>query len=173
MPNIDEVETTFTFNKQTRDRVAGFVDRVYNLDTEELEVRDCRKEVLDEAKSDGFDPKAIRLLAKRRRETESQRDGRETFEAIVDLYDEVIKLSAEEYEEVLARRAEKKRARTRAETGQDDIEDAIKRSEAAKPVNGVPAVIDGEVVSDQPPAQIEAPRKRLPKPQPALPAPAA
>lgn len=184
MPDIDDVETKFSFNKQTRDELASYVERVYNLDKEVIDLRGDRKSVLDEAKSRGFDPKAIVVLVKRRFETEAQRDGRESFESIVELYDEVISLSADEYEEVLARRAQKKRDRTRDETGQDDIEDAIKRSDAAKPIHahdlsraGLPAVIDGEATEvhaqPEPPAQIEAPRKRLPKPAPALPAPVA
>lgn len=65
----------------------AFVERLERLDEEARALNDDRKDVLAEAKANGFDTKAIkRILADRRQD----RDQRMEFEAIYELYKQAL-----------------------------------------------------------------------------------
>lgn len=67
-------------------QIASFVDRVERLDDEIKGLREDRKDLLKEAKSAGFNDKAIEAVVKRRREDEAKREKRQTLENDIDLY---------------------------------------------------------------------------------------
>ena len=60
-----------------------FVERIEKLESEKAEIQEFVKEVFSEAKSRGYDTKAIREVIKQRKQDKDERDE---FEAIVELY---------------------------------------------------------------------------------------
>lgn len=68
-------------------QLKAFVERLERLDEEAKALNDDRKDVLAEAKANGFDTKVIkRILADRRQD----RDQRMEFEAIYELYKQAL-----------------------------------------------------------------------------------
>ena len=65
------------------DQLKSIIERIERLDEEARSLNDDRKDVLGEAKANGFDVKVIkRIVADRRQD----RDQRMEFEAIYELY---------------------------------------------------------------------------------------
>lgn len=64
----------------------AIVEGIEDLDERAAELKDQRKQKLAAAKSQGFDPKAIKLVVKRRAETQEQAKARAELGAIADLY---------------------------------------------------------------------------------------
>lgn len=73
----------------TPERLRSFVERVETLTAERREVQGQIKDVLAEAKSEGFDPKTIRKLvalrAKRPHERQEEEALLETYKAAIGL----------------------------------------------------------------------------------------
>ena len=67
----------------TANRLTSFIKRLENLEEEKKEVMNHMKEVLDEAKSEGFDTKIIRKVMSLRKMKPSER---EEIESLTELY---------------------------------------------------------------------------------------
>jgi uncharacterized protein (UPF0335 family) len=65
------------------DRIRSFVERIEQLDTEIQELNECKKEVLAEAKGEGFDVKILKEIIKLRKQDQEERDEHET---LLDVY---------------------------------------------------------------------------------------
>jgi uncharacterized protein (UPF0335 family) len=73
--------------KVTADELRQFIERIERLEAEKKDIADQSKEVMQEAKSQGYDTKAIRkIIAMRKRD----RDDIANEEAIVELYKEAL-----------------------------------------------------------------------------------
>lgn len=66
-------------------RLVSIVDRIVNLETEKRDLSADIKDVLKEAKSAGYDVKALREVVKRRMEDRDAADKREAVEMARDL----------------------------------------------------------------------------------------
>ena len=64
-------------------RIRSFVERIENLDTELQELNEQKKEVLAEAKGEGFDVKILKEIIKLRKQDKGERDERDT---LLDMY---------------------------------------------------------------------------------------
>lgn len=67
----------------TANRLTSFIKRLENLEEEKKEIMNHMKEVLDEAKSEGFDTKIIRKVMSLRKMKPSER---EEIENLTELY---------------------------------------------------------------------------------------
>jgi len=65
------------------ERIRSFVERIEQLDTELREINEQKKEVLSEAKSEGFDVKILKEIIKLRKQDKDERDEHET---LLDVY---------------------------------------------------------------------------------------
>lgn len=70
-----------------KDLIASFVKRIENLEQEKKEIQTDIKEVYAEAKSQGFDKKALKTVIKLRKMNSNDRDE---FEFLVDSYKEAL-----------------------------------------------------------------------------------
>lgn len=69
------------------DQLKAFVERLERMDEEAKALNDDRKDILAEARANGFDTKVIRrILADRRQD----RDQRMEFEAVYELYKQAL-----------------------------------------------------------------------------------
>lgn len=66
-------------------RLLSIVERIVRLEEEKRDASDCIKEVVLEAKSAGYDAKAVRQIVRRRMEDATQREKREATEQALDL----------------------------------------------------------------------------------------
>lgn len=73
-----------TLAAAAKEALKGFLDRIDRLEDQRAELRDDIKLVYAEAKSEGFDPKAIRGMLKRKRAKDPQKFAEE--ESILDAY---------------------------------------------------------------------------------------
>ena len=64
-------------------RIRSFVERIEHIEAEIADLNDGKKEVLAEAKGEGFDVKVIREIIKLRKQDQDERDEQET---LLDLY---------------------------------------------------------------------------------------
>jgi uncharacterized protein (UPF0335 family) len=64
-------------------KIRAFVERIENLDTELQELNEQKKEVIVEAKGEGFDVKILKEIIKLRKQDQEERDERE---GLLDLY---------------------------------------------------------------------------------------
>ena len=65
------------------DRIRSFVERIEQLDTELQEINEQKKEVLAEAKGEGFDVKVLKEIIRLRKQDKDERDEHET---LLDVY---------------------------------------------------------------------------------------
>lgn len=65
--------------------VRAFVDRIVRLEEEKKELAASIKEVYEETRSAGYEPKAIKIAVKREMETPEKRAAREAVEAEAEL----------------------------------------------------------------------------------------
>jgi uncharacterized protein (UPF0335 family) len=72
-----------TVDGAAAERLRSFISRLENLDSEKKELLNHTKEVLDEAKGEGFDTKIIRKVMTLRKMKPSER---EELESLTDLY---------------------------------------------------------------------------------------
>lgn len=69
------------------DQLKSIIERIERLDEEARSLNDDRKDVLSEAKANGFDTRVIkRIVADRRQD----RDSRMEFEAVYELYKQAL-----------------------------------------------------------------------------------
>src|SRR3954467_7400208 len=61
------------------DRIRSFVERIEQLDTELQELNEQKKEVLAEAKGEGFDVKVLKEIIRLRKQDQDERDEHETL----------------------------------------------------------------------------------------------
>jgi uncharacterized protein (UPF0335 family) len=64
-------------------RIRSFVERIEHVDAELQELNEQKKEVLAEAKAEGFDVKILKEIIKLRKQDKEERDERDT---LLDLY---------------------------------------------------------------------------------------
>ena len=64
-------------------RVRSFVERIEQLDSEIAELNEGKKEVLAEAKGEGFDVKILKEIVRLRKQDKDERDE---HESLLDLY---------------------------------------------------------------------------------------
>ena len=64
-------------------RIRSLVERIEQLDTELQELNEAKKEVLAEAKGEGFDVKVLKEIIKLRKQDKDERDEHET---LLDVY---------------------------------------------------------------------------------------
>jgi uncharacterized protein (UPF0335 family) len=71
------------------ERLKSLIERIENVDTEIAALKEDRKDIMTEAKSAGFDTKAITYVIKQRKKSKAQRDEEdlvfETYERAVGL----------------------------------------------------------------------------------------
>lgn len=71
------------------ERLKSLIERIENVDTEINALKEDRKDIMLEAKSAGFDTKAITYVLKQRKKSKAQRDEEElvfeTYERAVGL----------------------------------------------------------------------------------------
>lgn len=70
-------------NATAQGQLKSIIDRVERLDAEKAEIAEQQKEVLAEAKGNGFSPKIIRKIVRLRK---LSRAARQEEEALTDLY---------------------------------------------------------------------------------------
>lgn len=68
------------------DRLKSFVERIERLEDEKRNIAEDIKEIYAEAKGAGFDTKIMRMVVRRRRMDE---DDRENQDALLELYERV------------------------------------------------------------------------------------
>ena len=78
-----------TYPANTTDTVAGdqlraFIERIERLDEELKAINEDKREVFAEAKGNGFDTKAMKIILQRRRQDQNERTE---LEALVELYE--------------------------------------------------------------------------------------
>ncbi|GHA46284.1 UNVERIFIED_CONTAM: hypothetical protein GTU68_051949 [Idotea baltica] len=71
------------------DELRAFVERVERLDAEKKDIADQQKEVMAEAKSRGYDTKALRQLIALRKKDPAERSEEE---AVLEMYKEALGL---------------------------------------------------------------------------------
>jgi uncharacterized protein (UPF0335 family) len=64
----------------------AYVEGIEDLDERAAELKEQRKAKLAAAKSEGYDPKAIKMVIKRRAETSEQAAARAELGAVAELY---------------------------------------------------------------------------------------
>ena len=69
----------------TAAEIRNMVDRIVRLEEEKKETADTIKDIYTEADSRGYDAPALRRLVKEARETDKQREKRETTETALEL----------------------------------------------------------------------------------------
>lgn len=79
-----------SLSSASKEKLRQFVARIENLETERREIAEQIKEVFGEAKSLGFDTKALRAVIKLRKQDANARDE---AQMMLDLYVEAIGLS--------------------------------------------------------------------------------
>lgn len=67
-------------------QLKSYVERFTTLAEQAEEIREDTKELAKEAKSNGFEPSAIKAIVKRQMEDETKRKKRQDKEAILDTY---------------------------------------------------------------------------------------
>ena len=70
----------------SREKLKSFVDRIVRLREEIASLKRDEKDIVNEAKNDGFDPNALKAIVKETMQTQVQRAAAREVEAIVDLY---------------------------------------------------------------------------------------
>jgi uncharacterized protein (UPF0335 family) len=71
------------------DQLRTIVERIENVDAEIKELSEAKKEIYQEAKSNGFDVKILREVIRVRKQDQQERDEQET---LLDTYLEAIKV---------------------------------------------------------------------------------
>ena len=84
---FDTDTNTNEVRSDVQNRVQSLVTRIENLEEEKRSIMEDIKEVYSEAKSEGFDTKALRQVIRIRR---MDRAERQELEALVDLYMSVL-----------------------------------------------------------------------------------
>jgi uncharacterized protein (UPF0335 family) len=74
-------------------RIRSFVERIENLDTEQQELNEQKKEVFSEAKAEGFDVKILKEIIKLRKQGQDERDE---HESLLELYMRAMEADAPE-----------------------------------------------------------------------------
>lgn len=72
-----------TIGDNAKQQLLSVIERVERLDEEKKALQDDIKEIFAEAKSNGFDVKALKTIIRLRKQ---DREVRETFEAVLDTY---------------------------------------------------------------------------------------
>lgn len=67
----------------TADEIRQFIERYERLEAEKRDLAEAQKEVMAEAKGNGFDTKALKRVIQLRK---MRPDDRAEFEAVVDMY---------------------------------------------------------------------------------------
>ena len=75
--------TTDTTHRVAADQLRSIVERIERLDAEKKDLAEARREVLAEAKGNGYDSKAINALVKLRA---ADPESVSEFEAILEVY---------------------------------------------------------------------------------------
>ncbi|MGO9388829.1 DUF2312 domain-containing protein [Rhodoblastus sp.] len=65
------------------DRIRSFIERIEHIDEEIKALNEGKKEVLSEAKGEGFDVKVLKEILRLRKQDKDERDEQET---LLDLY---------------------------------------------------------------------------------------
>ncbi|MBA5779553.1 DUF2312 domain-containing protein [Stappia sp. F7233] len=73
-------------NTPASEHLRSFRDRIVRLEEEKKTIADDIKDVYAEAKSMGFDRKALRVVVRESMETATEREAREETEAVADIY---------------------------------------------------------------------------------------
>ncbi len=114
-----------------RQQLKGLVERITRLEEEKKALADDIKDIYKEAKSNGFDPKALRKIVKESQQTQGQRAAARETEAITDIYRANLGMldgtplgdaARKKFEEEMARAA--KKAREEDEDAESAGEDA-------------------------------------------------
>lgn len=74
-------------NSSAQGQLKAFVERIERLEEDEAAIKTDKKEVYAELKGNGFDPKIVRIVIKRRAQDAAKRQEQE---ALVDLYESAI-----------------------------------------------------------------------------------
>jgi uncharacterized protein (UPF0335 family) len=65
------------------DRIRSFVERIQQIETEFKDLTEAKKEIIAEAKGEGFDVKALKEIIKLRKQDQEERDE---HESLLDVY---------------------------------------------------------------------------------------
>ncbi len=83
-------------NPQTRDRLKSFIERIERVDEERKALTADIADILKEAKGEGFDPKVMRQVLKRRKLTAAER---QEADALLEVYMRAVSDQLEMFEE--------------------------------------------------------------------------
>lgn len=119
------------------EQLQNYIDRVERLEAEKKSLQDDVKEVYNEAKANGFDPKIMRRIVQRRR---MDREDRQQHDSMVELYEGALEASAGPLE---------KRMRAGDASGSRDSEGASDAGSTDTSADGeAPAVSHGDGSGD-------------------------
>jgi uncharacterized protein (UPF0335 family) len=65
------------------DRIRSFVERIQQIETEFKDLTEAKKEIIAEAKGEGFDVKVLKEIIKLRKQDQEERDE---HESLLDVY---------------------------------------------------------------------------------------
>jgi uncharacterized protein (UPF0335 family) len=65
------------------DRIRSFVERIQQIETELKDLTEAKKEIIAEAKGEGFDVKVLKEIIKLRKQDQEERDE---HESLLDVY---------------------------------------------------------------------------------------
>ena len=74
-------------NRVTAGELRAFIERYEHLEQEKKDIAEAQKEVMAEAKAQGYDPKVMREVIKRRKK---DRDQLAEEEAILEMYEQAM-----------------------------------------------------------------------------------
>ena len=79
----DAIPHADVLNSTAQSQLKSIIDRVERLEVEKAEIQEQIKEVLNEAKGNGFDPKIIKKVVRLRKVSRAKRQEED---AVLDLY---------------------------------------------------------------------------------------
>lgn len=84
---MSDTESSQETYRVSSDELRAFVERYERLDVEKKDISDQQKEVMAEAKSRGYDPKALKAIVAMRKKDPAERSEEE---AVIEMYSEAL-----------------------------------------------------------------------------------
>lgn len=83
-----EVSQTITLTVQTKQLLLDFIKRLEDLAEQKADINEDEKWVMSQAKAEGFDPKIIRTVLRRRKQ---DREDLEETEGLIQVYEDTLR----------------------------------------------------------------------------------
>lgn len=143
------------------DQIRAFVERVERLDEELKAINDDKKEIFAEAKGNGFDVKALKIVIQKRRQDVSERME---LEAVVSLYEAALGMTTmgddEDDEPAPRARAREERITSTTQNTSNSGPDSAENSDldtALEPAHSAPSGVAADQEEDVPPTSSSEP----------------